>query len=296
MHIERLLAERGGVARRRDLAGALRSGRSRLDRELAAMVEAGALLRPRRGLYALPDADEAATAAVSVGGIVGCVSAARTWDLPLLEPPTTPHVAVPRSASSRIRTLVPQNTVIHWDSALERDPGDVRVRSAIALSQVVRCLPVPEAVAVLDAGVGRGVVSLEDLWRVGPRHDRAGYDQVLRLVDPRAQSVAESIGRVALVLAGLEVRTQVGLSGVGAVDLLVEGLVVVECDGFAYHSGRAEFRNDRRRDRVIALDHGLLELRFAYEEVVHDLPGFVATVRRGVAVARAREASRATRP
>lgn len=288
MRIDRLLEERGGAARRSDLVGhAGASGRS-LDRRLAEMVAAGDLVRSRRGLYALPGVDPAVVAAVAAGGALSCVSAAHRWGLPLLSAPGRLHLAVPRKASGRIRGVVPAGTVLHWDQNLDPDRGARPEWTAIALSHVPRCLPVPEAVAVFDAAVSRGLVRIADLRRVRPTRNWAIHERALYLMDPRSQSIGESIARVALVRAGFDVATQVQLDGVGAVDLLVDGLVVVEIDGFAYHAGRAEFRHDRRRDRAIAIDHGLLELRFAFEDAVHDLPGFVGTVRRAVDVARTR--------
>lgn len=67
--------------------------------------------------------------------------------------------------------------------------------------------------------------------------------------------------------AGLRVEPGVRIAGVGWVDLVVEGRVVVELDGFAYHSGRAEYREDRRRDREL-VRQGYLVLRFTYEDVM----------------------------
>ncbi len=290
MHIERLLEERGGVARRADLEKWVSSSGRSLDRRLAQMVAVGDLVRPRRGWYALPGADPALVAAMSVGAALTCVSAAHRWGLPLLTAPSRLHLAVPRTAPGRVRGAVRADTVLHWDHNIDRDGSTLAPWSAIALAHVPRCLPAPEAVAVLDAAAARGLVRMADLRRLRPAHGWADHERVLRLVDPRSQSIGESIARVALVAAGFDVRPQVHLDGVGAVDFLVEGLVVVEIDGFAYHSGRAEFRQDRRRDRAIAVAHGLLELRFAFEDVVHDIPGFVATVRRAVTVARARRA------
>ena len=69
---------------------------------------------------------------------------------------------------------------------------------------------------------------------------------------------------------------------VGEVDLLVEGRVVVELDGFAYHSGRREFDEDRRRDRELALQ-GYVVLRFTARDVLDDRDRLVATVRAALA-------------
>jgi very-short-patch-repair endonuclease len=56
---------------------------------------------------------------------------------------------------------------------------------------------------------------------------------------------------------------------VGFVDFLVEGCLVVEVDGFGFHSGRAEFRRDRARDRVM-LRNGFPTLRIPADEVLAD--------------------------
>jgi very-short-patch-repair endonuclease len=81
------------------------------------------------------------------------------------------------------------------------------------------------------------------------------------------------------------VRTQPSFDGVGDVDLLVEGWVVIECDGYEYHSGRAEFAKDRRRDRILHAG-GLVVLRFTYVDIVTD-PGCVVRAVRAVLAARA---------
>jgi very-short-patch-repair endonuclease len=73
------------------------------------------------------------------------------------------------------------------------------------------------------------------------------------------------------------VQTQVYLDGVGRVDLLVEGVLVVELDGFEHHSDRAHYRNDRRRANALTC-MGLRLVRFTYEDVVHKPNWVVACV------------------
>ena len=73
--------------------------------------------------------------------------------------------------------------------------------------------------------------------------------------------------RLALRAQGLRVEPQVHILGLGWVDFLVDGIVVVEVDGFAYHSGRQPYREDRRRDRVAGL-LGLSVARFTFEDAI----------------------------
>jgi very-short-patch-repair endonuclease len=54
---------------------------------------------------------------------------------------------------------------------------------------------------------------------------------------------------------------------VGWVDLLVEGRLVVEIDGYAYHSSPQQFADDRRRDAALAA-MGSQVLRFTWVDAV----------------------------
>ncbi|MDD9207980.1 DUF559 domain-containing protein [Georgenia sp. 10Sc9-8] len=101
----------------------------------------------------------------------------------------------------------------------------------------------------------------------------------LSACDGRSRSGLETVARLVLSGAGFRVSPGVRIEGVGEVDLLVERRIVVECDGFAYHSGRYEYREDRRRDRALAA-RGLAVLRFTYEDVMSDPARLVAEVRR----------------
>lgn len=56
------------------------------------------------------------------------------------------------------------------------------------------------------------------------------------------------------------------LDGVGPVDFLVNGWLIIEPDGFAFHSNREHYRRDRRRGNTIA-ERPLVQLRFTYEDL-----------------------------
>ncbi|NAZ81301.1 hypothetical protein GTR02_05680 [Kineococcus sp. R8] len=109
-----------------------------------------------------------------------------------------------------------------------------------------RCLPLVEAVVLLDGLLRDGVLDAADLEAVAADlPSRFPHRRAFALVDPRAESVLESAVRVGCVLAGLDVASQVRLAGVGRADLLVEGWLVVETDGREHHGGA--FAEDRRR-------------------------------------------------
>jgi very-short-patch-repair endonuclease len=270
--LERALRRLGGAAR----TGELRDRgvpRSRIE----AAQRSGLLVRHGRGCVAVPGVDPAFVAAARVRGGVTCVTALHVWDLPLLRAPTCGHVAIELDRGAPRPGLVPASTVLHWTPSLGGDLPARLVPVEVALGHAVRCLPLAEAVAVFDAALRRRLVRTEALRAARPGVGGPRFDDVMALVDPAAESIQESIGRVALVRAGLDVRTQVVIAGVGRVDLLVEGRVVVELDGFSYHSDRAAFREDRRRDRALAR-RGLHVLRFAFEDAVYATSTMVSDV------------------
>jgi very-short-patch-repair endonuclease len=102
------------------------------------------------------------------------------------------------------------------------------------------------------------------------------------LADARAESVLESLARVALVLAGLTPRVQEWI-GRFRVDLLI-GNVVIELDGFEHHSSRADYRSDRRRCNALTVK-GYRVLRFSWEDVVATPERVVSIVREAVRLA-----------
>ncbi|MDM7855549.1 DUF559 domain-containing protein [Cellulomonas alba] len=167
---------------------------------------------------------------------------------------------------------------------------------AVALGHAARCLQLPDLVAAVDAALARGLVRRVDLAAQSPRAGAALFRRALALADARSGSFQESIVRVALVEAGLDVEPQVRIPGVGRVDLLVDRHIVVEADGFAYHGDRVAFREDRRRDRRLELA-GHPVLRYAFEDAVHGVEHLVDEVTRLVAAtsgaADVRRASRA---
>jgi very-short-patch-repair endonuclease len=68
------------------------------------------------------------------------------------------------------------------------------------------------------------------------------------------------------------------------VDLLWrEQRLVVEVDGFAYHSGRAAFERDRVRDsRLVAL--GIRVVRVTWRQIVHEPSAVIAGLAQALVV------------
>jgi very-short-patch-repair endonuclease len=239
------------------------------DGDLRGAVRRGRVLSLGDGTYALPGADAAAVTAARLRARLTCCSAAHVYGLQLLSAPVVPHVAVPRN-----RPTTSDHAVVHRTDIAGSGPV---VPLVAALLTVLRCLPSMEAAVVVDSALRQRAVRVAALRSRlrGPGSVEAR--RVLGLVDGRSGSVIETVLRLALRQAGLDVDCQVRISGVGSVDLVVGGWLVVEVDGFAYHSERAQYRVDRARANALAV-RGYVLLRFTYEDVMFRLAETVATV------------------
>lgn len=256
--LESRLRAAGGAARRATLV------RCRADAaRLADAVGTGAVRRVARGVYAVPEARRDVVTAVVHGARLGCLSALSLAGVAVLHPPAVPHLSVDRGRGARpsgVRARFP--AVVHRELAAG-GPRSVTVASALARALV--CRPAVEALVAVDDALRRRLATLDEVRAALPRtatRERLALD----LADGRSRSPLETVARLALVGAGLDAVPGVVVAMVGEVDLLVGGRVVVELDGYAYHSGRDEFREDRRRDRELVLQ-GYVVLRFTADDV-----------------------------
>jgi very-short-patch-repair endonuclease len=205
-------------------------------------------------------------------------SAARVLGIDLLGNEEELAITVPRNDS---RTRLDGWTV-HRGDTTELRPGALRVTTPLrTLLDLSRVLPLPEAVAACDSALRKGLVSSTALRRrLGSAHGRgaAGTRAVAALVDDRCESVLESALRVVLLRSSLpRPRTQwavPGSSPVARADFCwPEQRLVVEADGFAFHSERDAYRHDRARgNELVRLRWRVL--RFTYEDVI-GRPGHV---------------------
>lgn len=251
--------------------------RSRLPRAATTRaIAAGALLSPRRGVVAVPDLPSERMHALRMGGVLSCASAAVALGLELLDEPIEVHITVPRGTRVRPEPAV----VVHRRDVASVDWATTPARTA---ADCARCLPAMQALVVIESVLRRGVSRDEieqHLWGQGCGEPLS----VLRQAHARSGSSGETVGRVTLQAAGLAVEPQVFIRGVGWVDLLVEGKVVVEIDGLAYHSDAKQFAADRRRDAALT-GMGYRVLRFTWFDAVRR-PGYLlAMVRQALAQA-----------
>lgn len=259
---------RAGGACRSDVL--LAAGATR--RHVTAAIGRRELLSVGPGAVAVPGASRDLVAAVSRRGALTCVSAVRFDGLPVLTPPDMPHLLSPRHRDG-------PGAVWHRGSrAAARVVG-----LAEAVAEVARCRAPGEALAVADAALRSGRVEPADLAGQLRTRERGHLRWVVRHADPRAESVLESALRALLIRGGVTgLDLQVPLAGVGRVDLLLGGWLVLEADGFADHGAtRSDYREDRRRDAA-AVAAGFVTLRFSWEAVLFDPDRVLASVRAAV--------------
>ncbi|WOF23770.1 hypothetical protein N8K70_03570 [Microbacterium betulae] len=253
-------------------------------------LDCGALLRARRDVYVSAEAGPRAFAAARVGGRLDCVSAMRERGVFVREH-TRLHVQVPRNGS-RLRS--PQDrgrrraredaVVVHWCD--DPAPGHALLTDRVAsLARAVRCQSPRDAVATIDSALHLGVIDgieLGDVFALLPHRYR-----VLRpLVDGRAESGPETLARLALRSLGKRIDVQVRISGVGRVDLVVDGWIVVECDSREFHSSWNAQAEDRRRDLALAT-LGYVSVRVT-ARMIFDEPNVLVEAVRGLLASRGR--------
>jgi very-short-patch-repair endonuclease len=255
----------GGIARWTTLAR-MGVGRSRL----LATVAAGDIARPARGVFCRPElVGSIAVRAICVSGQLTCVPGAEALGLEVLVRADRCHVRTRANPGSRPGALVHP-----WGLA---GPGRVAHVFAV-LHDCALCLPLPEAVVVIDSALRLGKIEIAD-WpavvNAGPRPARVA--RVLALSDAQSQSVLESLARVLLLMGGVrDVVSQVPVDDVGWVDLVVDGWLVIELDGWEFH--RERFQEDRRRDAEL-VRRGYVVLRFTYADLTRRPAWFLEVVR-----------------
>ena len=89
------------------------------------------------------------------------------------------------------------------------------------------------------------------------------------LLDPRAEAGTESLTRLILRTIGCRFDLQVRIDGVGRVDFVVDGWLIIECDSREFHSSWEAHARDRRRD-ASALERGYATVRLLAVDVLEN--------------------------
>jgi very-short-patch-repair endonuclease len=265
-HLADYVVRLGGTARLADLH---RAGFTRAAVDTA--VGRGAVRRIRRGLVGVPNGDPDIRRALMANGLITCVSAAGELGLWTLKQPAELHLWMDHGR-------LPASVAAHRGSlAGQRLPG-AYVAVLDAVLHALRCRPALEAMVIAESALRLGAVRRRELIEHLPGRRNGVYRTLVERLRTDAGSPLEIIARELFRQAGLRVETQVHIRGLGRVDLLVEGRVIVELDGMDFHWNRETFRKDRFRNNQGVLA-GLPTLRYVYEDLVFRPEMVLAQVR-----------------
>lgn len=262
--IAEYVAKKGGTAFVKDLR---RAGIG--SDALKVAISSGVLKSVHRGLVGTANADANLRTAMTAGGLLTCVSAARELGLWTMKDPTQLHLWTDHG-----RQPV---TVIKHRGRLVNAGRWGYVGSVDCVLHAIRCRPRLEALVIAESAVRLGRVSKEELVDLLPGPRNSFRRQLVQDIGDDADSPLEVIARDLFRVAGLHVETQVRIRGLGRVDMVVEGRLIIELDGFDFHWDRAAFLKDRRRNNAGILS-GMPTLRYVYEDLVFAPERVVAEV------------------
>ena len=203
---------------------------------------------------------------------ISCVSAAQIYELPVLmeERPQKTHLSVAYNRGmhpSKLRRF--DDVCIHREQIISDEERRTHVASiGTVLERVLVCMPLKVSLPMLDAARNRGLYDISTLSipLTGSRLPR--LREALSLSSERARSILETVARLQLVDMGLTPQIGVWIEGVGEVDMIILGFIVIEVDGWAFHASKEQREKDLKRDREL-LRRGYVVLRFAYDDVMN---------------------------
>lgn len=261
-----LLDRFGGIARGTFLQ---RFGCTRM--QLAAHTNKGNIIRIRPGVFAVPTIDPRVMTAAAHGGELTCAAALRehgVWILP--DPNNEVHVWL--GGSGRRHPHEPCACFTHYSQG-RASLGTAVV--ATALIHAFRCLDREAFFAAYESAWNQRLISAPDRARIRQELPKS-VGWLLDLARPDAESGLESLLRLRLHLLGVRLDCQVDIDGVGRVDFVLDGRIILEADGKENHTGTKR-HDDLMRDAA-ASARGYETLRFDYAMIVYGWDTVVAAI------------------
>lgn len=243
-------------------------------------VTSGEWLRVGRGVYFV--ADRVVTPRARLRGTmfelgdlaVVAGPSAVWWHGITARAPTSPTVCLPRGRHGVRRADV---RLVRRDL----DPRDICRRDGVAVASVpmsVLDAAVEQGAAVLDNALLRRRVTLDDVidvhTRYPRRHGAPRADTLIRACLGGARSEAERLAHRLLRSAGIAGwSANTDASGYDGDLIFDDRQLIVEIDGFAFHSGATDFQRDRTRQNALVAN-GWTVLRFTWADLT-ERPGYV---------------------
>jgi very-short-patch-repair endonuclease len=271
MFVHAFIAARGGIVHRQDLRDAGFGPRA-----LRAAVHAGDARLIRRTWFAVDSAPRDLVAAAEGGGRLTCVSLAlrREWWMPE-GPGRGIHLHRGQHAAA-----TPTSAVLHWAAPLAPVSRRSLCASAEdALAHIATCLPREDALVLWESASRIEGLSPEALRRI--RWTTVAARECAEAVTGLSDSGLETIFVARLARWHVRIRQQAVIAG-RRVDVLIGDRLIVQLDGFAYHSRPADRRRDLEHDAELVL-RGYVVLRFSYAQVMYDWPAVERAVSRAMA-------------
>lgn len=258
-----VITHTGGVARGAFLQrfGFTRSHLSRAVRE-------GSVIRIRRGVFATDETAPLLVRAAAHGGAVTCAGALRLHGIWVLNDDDAVHVWLGANGRVHHRDC---DCVGHWfdgPTILGLAPVDD------ALVHVFACHGAETFFAALESALRQRKVHSIGLLR---SRLPASARWLVDLARNDADSGLESLLRLRLHILGIRLDCQVRVPGVGRVDFVIGGRLILETDGAEHHGNPSQRHRDLVRDAA-ASAAGFESLRFDYALVVYEWPKVQAAI------------------
>ncbi|TLM84105.1 type IV toxin-antitoxin system AbiEi family antitoxin domain-containing protein [Pseudarthrobacter sp. NamE5] len=269
MDIFEYLVQAGGAARTAQL---IEAGYSK--RQIARLVSHGAT-QPRRGVFLAPGCNPGLAAAIHHNGRLTCASAAGHYGLWIRNPPTHMHLACNHGHGSGFI----RHRTVRFDGHPTLPLAGVEDVALHALG----CLKPPASTALATSAIRLHGVPLELLKNVLRGDRSAPVLRALRELDLRAESIVEVDAQHLFRTNGIAFEPQVFLPGIGRVDFLIAGFLIIEIDGHAFHSKRVDMLRDRDRNNSSTVK-GFAVLRYMPEHIWFNQQQVLADVRAALAL------------
>ena len=242
-------------------------------RQITAAVAAGSIVRVRGDVYVDAAVAAPVLSAARMGGRLHCVSALALSKVFVEERPGT-HVHFWRNGVSRAAS---NDVTRHWGDLMRSPhPRSLVVEPIDALRQAILCQKPRAAIATIDSALHLGLVRADELDEVfGALPERTR--RLRTHIDGRAESGTETLVRLIARALGGQVEIQVFIKGVGRVDIVVDGWLVIECDSREFHAGWNAQLEDRRRDLALAA-LGYTTIRPTAEDILYRPEVVVAAI------------------
>ncbi|WP_129583367.1 endonuclease domain-containing protein [Actinomyces mediterranea] len=261
MDLEEYLHHHHGIARLSELEALFPNVRSYC-RKRGVHQKQGLLVSP---LAEGPDR----IAALSGALLTGRYAAAR-HNLPLIDAPAAIDLAVPHTHGRPPTAARSSGVVVHRERfPLFADPDCPWLASVrTTVNHLVRHESRLGAVAALDHVRHKNLMPLDGIVIPGGGPFLPKVREALRRSRTGVRSPLETVVRLQLEDAGIEVETAVLIDSVGEVDMLVAGWLVVETDG-QQHADLSQWHTDRERDLRL-MERGYVVVRVTYDHALQE--------------------------